>query len=71
MQRTLAKLVVWANRWEMGFNVNKCRVMHIGKRNLEVKYQIESVDEERALGVLINKDLKFSKNIYWKKNKAN
>ena len=27
MQRTLDKLVVWANRWEMEFNVNKCGIM--------------------------------------------
>ena len=24
MQRTLDKLVDWANRWDMDFNVNKC-----------------------------------------------
>ena len=34
------KLVAWANRWEMDFNVNKWRVMHIGKRNLKFQYQI-------------------------------
>ena len=33
MQMTLDKLVAWANRWEMDFNMNKCGVMHIGKRN--------------------------------------
>ena len=31
MQRVLDKLVTWANRWDMDFNVNKCGVMHIGK----------------------------------------
>ena len=31
IQRTLDKLVAWANRWEMDFNVNKCGVMSIGK----------------------------------------
>ena len=31
MQRTLGKLVAWANGWDMDFNVNKCGVMHIGK----------------------------------------
>ena len=66
MQETLDKLVVWTNRWEMDFNVNKCGVMHIGKRNLEFQYQmndgwVKSVDEERDLGVLMSKDLKFSK----------
>ena len=50
----------------MKFNVNKCRVMHIGKRSLEFQYQmndgwVKSVDEERDLGVLMSKDLKFSK----------
>ena len=35
MQRTLDKLVAWANRWEMDFNVNKWGVMHIWKRNLD------------------------------------
>ena len=49
----------------MKFNVNKCGVMHIGKRNLKFQYQmndgcVKSVDEERDLGVLISKDLKFS-----------
>ena len=34
MQRTLDKLVAWANRWDMDFNVNRCGVMHIWKRNL-------------------------------------
>ena len=31
MQRTLEKLVDWANRWDIEFNVNKCGVIHIGK----------------------------------------
>ena len=35
----------------MEFNVNKCGVMHLGKRNLEFQYQVndgwvKSVDEE-------------------------
>ena len=32
MQRALDKLVAWASRWDMDFNVNKCGVMHIGKK---------------------------------------
>ena len=32
MQRILDKLVALANRWEMDFNANECRVMHIGKK---------------------------------------
>ena len=33
MQKTLDKLIAWVNRWDMDFNVKKCRVMHIGRRN--------------------------------------
>ena len=60
----------------MDFNDNKCRVMHIGKRNLEFQYHmnygwVRSVDEERDLGVLMSKDLKFSKQCLLTKNKAN
>ena len=38
----------------MDFNVNKCRIMHIGKRNFEFQYQIDdgwvkSIDEEELL----------------------
>ena len=56
VQRTLNKLVAWANKQEIDFNINKCRVTHIGKRNLEFQYQmndgwLKSVDEKRDLGV--------------------
>ena len=34
MQKTLDKLVAWANRWDIYFDVNKCGVMHIGQINL-------------------------------------
>ena len=49
--------------------------MHIGKINLEFQYQmndgwVKSVDEERDLGVLLCKDLKFSKQCLLAKNKA-
>ena len=28
------KLVEWANKWQMSFNVDKCSVMHIGHDNM-------------------------------------
>ena len=65
MQRTLDKLVAWANRWDTNLNL-KCGVMHIEKRNSQFQYQmndgwVRSVDEEGDLGVLMSKGLKFSK----------
>ena len=63
MQRTLYKLIAWANRCDMDFNVNMCRVMHIGKIN---QYQmndewVKSVGVGRDLGVLISKRLEILK----------
>ena len=76
MQRTLDKLVAWANRQEMDLNVNKSEVMHIGKINLDFQYHmndgwVKSVDEKWDLEVLMSKDLKFSKQCLLAKNKAN
>ena len=74
MQRTLDKLVAWANRWDTDFNTNKCGVVHIGKINLDFQYQmndgwVKSVNEERDHGVLMSKDLKLSKQCLLAKNK--
>ena len=72
-QRTLDKLAAWANRLYMDSSVNKCGVMHIGKRNLvPVPHEwVKSVDEERDLGVLMSEDLKSSEQSLFAKNKAN
>ena len=70
---TLHKLVPWENRWEINFNINKYRVIYI--RKISLKFQskmnngwIKSVNEERDLGMLISKDLKFSKQCPLEKN---
>ena len=28
----------WSNDWQMTFNVDKCKVMHVGRTNLHSKY---------------------------------
>jgi len=33
MQKDLDRLVEWADKWQMQFNVSKCKVMHVGKKN--------------------------------------
>ena len=38
LQNDLDLLVKWSNEWQMKFNVQKCKVMHIGKNNMEYKY---------------------------------
>ena len=32
LQRELDNVVLWAQKWQMEFNVKKCKVMHIGRQ---------------------------------------
>ena len=45
----------WADRWGMAFNVQKCKVMHVGHANPGYVYtmgneQLTVTDEERDIG---------------------
>ena len=76
LQSDLDKLVEWADRWQMSFNVGKCKVMHLGRRNEEWNYvmsqqRLKAVGEERDLGVTLTDDLKVSGNCRQAYNKAN
>ena len=33
LQRTLNRLMDWAKDWGMEFNVDKCKIMHVGRNN--------------------------------------
>ena len=66
LQIDLDKIGEWSQKWQMPFNVEKCKVMHIGYKNTNADYsllgkKIESCNEEKDLGVIISKDLQFSK----------
>ena len=58
------------------FNVDKCVVMHIGKNNKLYSYNmnnatLKTVDVERDLGVIINKNGKYSEQYLMAAKKAN
>jgi len=49
----------------MQFNVSKCKVMHVGKKNPRHSYYmssngLKSVEVEKDLGIMITSDLKCS-----------
>ena len=76
LQKDLVSLQRWSEDWQMQFNAEKCKVMHIGKHNPRFKYtmantQLETVDEEKDLGVLISEDLKPSAHCIHSYSKAN
>ena len=63
LQETLDKLYEWSQTWGMEFNVDKCKIMHVGRNNPEHRYsmggvELTVVEEEKDVGVLIHKSLK-------------
>ena len=40
LQEDINKLVEWANKWKMSFNIDKCSVMHIRHNNMQSNYRI-------------------------------
>ena len=62
IQQDLDALFVWSTQWQLVFNVEKCKIIHFGQNNKEYQYtmhfeDIESVEEEKDLGVISRKTL--------------
>ena len=78
LQRDLVKLQTWTETWLLQLHPEKCKYLHIGK-NLpweEWKYDlggtvVESSEEEKDIGVTIDRNLTFNKHISQKVKKAN
>ena len=75
LQADLDKLVLWAQKWQMVFNVDKCKVMHVGNWEDRRTYYMEErelsvVSCEKDLGVWISADMKCSKQSMYACNKA-
>src|SRR6266516_4247025 len=54
----LLELVNWSDRWQMPFNAKKCKVLHMGKSNPSVEYDIKGekiqvAEQEVDLGVIV------------------
>ena len=76
MQINLNKLSEWGQRWQMKFNADKCKVLHIGYRNQKAQYtmngtQLKDVDSEVDLGVTTSSNLKPSQQCSEVVKKAN
>ena len=66
LQSDLSNLVAWSIEWKMIFNVEECKVMHMGYNNEQVEYvmnnvKLECVTDEIDLGVVVSGDLKSEK----------
>ena len=66
LQETLNRLVDWAQRWGMEFNLVKCKIMHVGNNNPGHSYTmggqiLTTVTEEKDIGVTVTRNLKPTK----------
>src|SRR6218665_2823335 len=66
LREDLRRIFRWSQDWQMLFNLEKCSVMHMGKRNQELSYEmggkvLKVSEEERDLGVIMHKSAKPSR----------
>ena len=76
MQDDLNRLTAWSDKWQLAFNVGKCKSLHIGSRNTHHKYEmngrkLDHIEEEKDLGVLIDERLDFHRQTAAAVKKAN
>ena len=72
LQNDLNQVAKWSNTWQLPFNVDKCKVLSIGKRDVERQYTMKhgkecqnltQVEFEKDLGVTFDRQLKFTEHI--------
>ena len=76
LQEDLDKCTEWANQWMMEFNVSKCKVLHAGRTNRMKEYTmegkiLEKVQEEKDLGVMVDKAMNGNRQVTEAVKKAN
>ena len=79
LQKHLDSLSTWSAEWQLKFNLDKCKVMHIGhqyKTNYNVQQDntdcsILEITEEKDLGVLTVNTMKVSRQSHEAASKAN
>ena len=77
LQCDLDRLGIWANKWQMHFNPDKCEVMRITHRKDKIKPiytlggQFRSIRNTKDLGVTISSDLSWGMHVFATINTAN
>ena len=80
LQEDVYRLQEWSAKWELHFNVSKCKVLHAGKKNPNFNYvmktergisEMDVCEEEKDLGVIFDGGLRFDSHIQSSINKAN
>ena len=65
LQYDIDKLVRWSEKWQMLFNVGKCKCLHTGPGNTSMNYEmggtiLSKTGKEKDIGVTMNANMKVS-----------
>ena len=76
LQVDLTNLERWSKKWQLPFNPSKCKVIHFSKKNPKdyfVLYDrvLDTVTQEKDLGVIVDDQLKFHEHTAVAAKKAN
>ena len=68
LQKDIEKLHSWTLDWQIKFNSDKCKVLHLGKNNPDISYnmngvRLEVTEAEKDLGVVVDNKLSFDQHI--------
>ena len=63
IQNCINRLLEWAEKWRMTFNIGKCKVLHAGYHNPGFQYNMKGTvlseaEDEKDLGIRITRSLK-------------
>ena len=79
IQHTLYALCTWSSDWLLGFNIDKCKVLHLGTNNPQYQYHmihdntlkiLDKTECEKDLGIHVDSQLKFDNHIQTQVKKA-
>lgn len=76
IQEDLNRIQKWSETWQMKFNITKCKVLHVGNKNVRQDYfmggtKLECAQVEKDLGVIVDQSLSSSSQCAAAVKKAN
>jgi hypothetical protein len=74
LQLNINSILKWTVDWKMGLNLSKCKIMHLGNKKIhqdhhysfeldEYSYTLENSQNERDLGIQLQSNLKWDKQV--------
>lgn len=75
-KKIFPRLAEWSCRWQMNFNVDKCKVIRFGDKKTKYDHKMPgelhaTVNEQKDSGVVINNKLNSTKQCIKARNRAN